>query len=106
LDMYKIEMSIGQIHKLTLEGLGSAGYTWEYDIDGTQNAIEVISEATNLLSKQSDGNLPPSTFNVNILFTITALKKGHVKVHLSHRRLWEKEKSTLREILLDITIIE
>jgi len=75
---------IGESFDVTLQGRGTAGYEWQFDI----NHKEVLEVARKKQpAKRSRTILPGSS--VDEIFTVTGLKKGSATIHFSLVRTWE-----------------
>ncbi len=96
----------GGTHRITLGGLGSAGYLWEFEIDGPPGVVAVRSD----FSTQKDpAHINPSalqTSSVEHLFIIEALKPGKAEVWFLLRRPWQKDTPPVRTVAVHVTVAE
>ena len=96
----------GGTHRVTLGGLGSAGYLWEFEIEGPPGVIAVHPD----FSTQKDSmHINPSTLqtsSVEHLFTIDALRPGKAEVRFLLRRPWQKDTPPVRTIAVHVTVAE
>ena len=106
LEALRIELKKGEIYRRELESLGSAGYAWEYSIEGATGVVSASIGFLGAPPKPPAGGPPPSAYSRNELLIITALKVGETRVRLLQRRLWERDKSPLHEIALDVSVTE
>jgi hypothetical protein len=101
---YDIKLRPGDTHRLKLGGLGSAGYAWEYAIEGKAGIVAVTVESIPSPCYPKPGGPPPDSYSIDQLLIITALTPGVAKVRVSLRRPWERDKPPLREICMDIVV--
>jgi predicted secreted protein len=106
LEVRKISLRKGETHQIRLGGLGSAGYAWDFIIEGSSNIVEVSTEQVDTSSLPPPGGYPPGSSNTDTLFTIKALKIGKTQIKLILRRSWEKNKPPLRGIFLEVNVSE
>ena len=82
---HKLELQVGEQHLIKLEGLGSAGYSWSFYLDGDGSIVSIV--------KQANAPIPPlptpEAFDVQENFAIIAKAPGRVVVKFAQRRLWE-----------------
>lgn len=98
-----IELRVGEVHKLKLPGLGTAGYVWTFAIEDC-NLIAVTAGKTERSQPANSGELSSVGSSVDESFTILALKPGRTNVHFAQRRPWEGEQTSLREQTLEVNI--
>ena len=91
----------GSVHRQTLGGLGTAGYTWDFVIEGPPDVLSVSLETVAPLISSL-----PSSYNSDYIFTITALRRGKTRIKFYLHRPWEHGKPPLREVVMDILIIQ
>lgn len=104
LEAHKINLRAGDTHQLKLGGLGSAGYAWDYAIEGDTGIVAISIESLPPPPRPSPGGPPPDSYSTEELLSITALAPGVIKVRLIMRRSWERDKLPLREIFLEISV--
>jgi predicted secreted protein len=101
----QIELKVNEQHTFMLKGLGSAGYSWTWTIDGDDKAVEVSIGPSSALPPTPEGGLPPNNYSIDEVVTILARAPGHVTIHFAQRRDWEKDTPPLREFDLGITVV-
>jgi len=106
LEALRIGLKKGETYRRELEGLGSAGYAWEHSIEGAAGVVSVSIEFLGTPPKPPPGDPPPPTYSRKELFIITALRAGESRVRLIQRRPWERDKSPLHEIILNVSVTE
>jgi predicted secreted protein len=102
--LFKIELHPGGEYSLSLGGAGSAGYAWEFKVDGSPGVI-LVRQA--LPEPQPD--VPPSalqTYSVEHTFIIEALGPGKVEVRFVLKRPWEKEVPPVQVKSVRVTVIK
>ena len=104
----EIDLRVGATHLVTLGGLASAGYMWSEAIEGPDGVVSLIQMPAEGPAPPSPpaGGPPPGTSNRDLIYRITALKLGTVRVRFALRRPWEAGKAPLREIIIDVTVYE
>ena len=80
--------------------MGSAGYTWDFVIEGSPDVLNVSVETV----KPPNIHLP-SSYNVDYVYTLTALKRGKVRIKFYLHRPWEHDKLSLQEIILNVSVV-
>lgn len=79
-----IELRVGEAHKVTLPGLGTAGYRWTPHLEGDPGVAEVLpdeGEAT-----EAEGAVGASATEV---FRVHARRPGAARIRFAQRRPWE-----------------
>jgi predicted secreted protein len=104
LEVHEVHLRKGEIYKINLGGLGSAGYVWTYTIESSSDIINVTTEQVETLPVPSHPEKIPYTSNTDTMFIIKAIKTGNTKIIFNLKRPWEKTKPPLKEITLDLTI--
>jgi predicted secreted protein len=100
----RIELKVGERYVLKLQGLGAAGYTWEYAVEGVGNVVAVSKETSDAPPQTETGELLPPGYSRDELVTIKALEPGHITIRFVQRRPWEKDKPPLKEHVLEVYI--
>jgi len=106
LEAHKINLRPGNTHQLKLGGLGSAGYTWEYAIEAEAGIVALSMESLPPPVCPQPGGPAPDSYSIERLLIITALTPGVARVRLSLRRPWERGKPPLREMCMEITVVQ
>jgi predicted secreted protein len=104
LEARRINLRVGETYRLELGGLSSAGYAWEYIIDGPQGIAEVSTEMIGAIPQLPPGGPSPDSFERQKIFNINALESGTTQVRIFLRRSWERDKPPLRELCLKILV--
>lgn len=81
-----IKLKAGASTTIKLKGLATAGYEWNFKIDGDKDCIKISKEFV-FPGKASKKNVGESADEV---FTISAQKKGTANIYFSQTRKWEK----------------
>lgn len=102
--MNEITLDVGREHALILTGLGSAGYAWEWSIEGRQDVVSVSFASVGESPRASPGDLPPNSFNLDTKVTVTGLAPGRVTLELRLQRPWERDEPPLKEEVLHIRV--
>jgi len=100
----RIELKVGEGHDFSLEGLGSAGYSWTFQLEGPGDVANISMTAAQGPTKPKPGGLPPESYSINELVRVQAKKIGHVTAHFALRRSWEKDIPPLKEYDLEILV--
>ena len=98
--MFELILHTGTTHEQTLSGLGAAGYTWDYIIEGAVDVIDISFKTVKTLNTSLF-----SSYNNDYIYTITALKQGKVQVKFYLHRIWEHDSPPLRECIINFTVI-
>ncbi len=80
-----IKLKNGDSTFITLKGLATAGFEWNYTTDN-KDCVKVLREF--VLPKNSNPKIIGTS--ANEIFTITAQKKGTVNISFVQKRSWEK----------------
>ena len=106
LQKHHIALKVGQQYTHRLKGRGTAGYSWEYTLEGSPALIE-ISRESGLLPQHLDiqpGSTPPGSASADELVRIQSLAPGNVTLHFAQRRIWEVGRAPLNVEIVDIEI--
>ena len=106
LEAHEIKLRPGETHQLKLGGLGSAGYAWECEMGGEAGIVEVSTESLPSPPRPQPGGPAPDSYSIKRVLIITALTPGVASVRLSLRRPWERDKPPLREVRMEITVLQ
>ena len=99
----KIELKVGEVYKLNLSSLGTAGYVWTYTVEGSNQVVVAIEKAESPRSTDV-GRLFPVGSSVNEVFTISALKPGFVTIQFIQHRPWEGNQPPLKKHTLAVEV--
>lgn len=100
----RINLGVGQKFVLRLKGLGSAGYTWDYTIEGNDRVVSISREMAGRPPAPPAGGPPPATYSLDELFTVQAHEPGRVLIHFLQRRPWEKDRPPQQEHVLEVLV--
>jgi hypothetical protein len=103
-EVHNILLNTGDVYRFKLGGLGSAGYDWDYSIEGDEGIVAVSAGSPSPPPKPVSPDLPPDSYSLEYVLLITALKPGNVRIRLSLRRSWEKLKPPIRETTVEINV--
>jgi predicted secreted protein len=95
-----IKLKIGDSTTVKLKGLATAGYEWNYTVDGNKDLITISKEFI-LPEKLTRKNIGTSADEV---FTITAHSKGQLTIYFFQKRGWEKNSEPINKKKVNITI--
>lgn len=92
-----IEIEKGDMFRIELEELGSAGYRWHIaELD--QDFLDLVSQETRDVSKGRIGA------PVKALWLIKSKKTGKTKIALDHYRIWEGKESASEHFSVTLII--
>ena len=100
----KVTLQPGAAHRITLGGLGAAGYTWGQSIEGLPGVVSVSVEPVEAPSLPPPGGPPPNSSSREYTYVITAMKPGTARVRFFLHRPWERDKPPLREVVIDVSV--
>ena len=84
-----VQLITGDEYILRLEGFGTAGYEWASMIVAGDDQTVAISESFDQLNEELHDDMPVGRSR-NSIFTIRALKAGHIILCFILKRSWEK----------------
>lgn len=98
--MTTVELSPGASHAVELPGRGSAGYAWEFSVEGDAACIAVVPV---------QGPLPgaaavPSNVSHAARFELRALRAGRARVLFQLRRPWETTPLADEKVNVDVEV--
>ncbi len=96
----EIELNVGDIYQIKLEGNATTGYLWSFktEFDGT------ILQYKDQKVERPDNNNIVGAPEINI-WEFEAMKEGITTATLEYKRPWEKEEEPLQTIHYKITIL-
>ncbi len=94
-----IKLATGKSTSITLKGLATAGFEWNYTSDN-KNCIKVTRKFS-ISEKPGQKNIGASADEI---FTITGLKKGTVNIRFFQQRGWEKNSDPINEKKVKIIV--
>jgi len=96
-------LKVGEEHFVKLDGLGSAGYLWDFVVEQGSTLLTVESVQTEKTAIGSGAT--PTSSSIPSSFVIKALAPGQARVHFTLQRPWLVGKmAPFRDHLLEITI--
>jgi predicted secreted protein len=96
-----VSLRVGETYTLLLEGLGSAGYTWSHETEGTPNAVSI--EETTVWTRPTG----PVTSNTDHRYTIAAREPGRVCIRFELRRPWEDKAKAPQDVrVVNVSVTE
>lgn len=102
----EIVLPPGATHRVALGGLGSAGYLWEFEIEGTPGVVAVHPDFSTQKDQMQSNSSGLQTSSVENPFIIQALKSGKAEVRFLLRRPWQKGAAPLRTVAVRVTVTE
>jgi hypothetical protein len=102
---HKIHLGVGECYQHSLKGLGSAGYVWEVQTEGAEEAITLSREKIKSSPLPPAGSAAPDTSSMDDLIHVEAKRPGTVTVRLVQRRPWEQDVPPLNTVSFDITVV-
>jgi predicted secreted protein len=96
----QIKLKEGESTTITLKGLATAGYVWNYTLPDNTDCIKISKE----FGKPEKKTQKKMGAGVDEVFTITAKKKGIVPVHFTQQRSWEKNIDPVHEKKVTIIV--
>lgn len=105
LEASKISLRPEEVHRVSLGGLGGAGYTWTQSVEGEPGVVSVSEEADKPPAMPAPGGPSPGTSSTVYNYVITARKQGTARVRFVLRRPWERDKPPLREVVVDVSVL-
>ncbi|MEO6916200.1 MAG: protease inhibitor I42 family protein [Chitinophagaceae bacterium] len=103
--MLSITLKVGEKHRMPMDQLGSAGYSWEYIIEKGKDIIQITQNGLTVPPVPTTKSRIPSTYEVKLEFIITGIKPGLARVKFFLHRVWEKNKPPLKESSVNITVV-
>ena len=100
----ELQLRVGDVHELTLRGLGSAGYSWQTEVTGPEGVLEVRRGPSGPSPSAPAGGPPPTSGSLPVVLRLAAVGEGRVKLHLSLRRVWEQDVPAIEEDELTVTV--
>lgn len=95
----EISLRVGKSYIVRLKGLTTAGYVWEYQVDGPEGVVRITNELT-----LSPGEAPPVGASADELFSVEAFAPGTVTIRFKQRRPWEKESPPAEVYVLKVHV--
>ncbi len=99
----RIELKVNETYTLTLQHQPSTGFIWSYEIEGNSNLVD-ISDARPDSTQPTD---EPWRIIVGDIvdreYTVKALEPGHMTIHFTKSRPWEKN-TPLEQHYLEVFI--
>ncbi len=97
----ELKLKKGESATITLKGLGTAGYQWDYSIPYNKNIVTVSKDLI-FPGKLTQENVGASADEV---FTITAVETGIVNIFFVQKRSWEQNTDAINSRKVEVTIV-
>jgi VCBS repeat-containing protein len=104
----KIELGIGDTHSIRLQGRGTAGYEWSYNIEGEHGIIEISHGSGYVHDVNSDKNDDKQLAvgqSIDEIFVIQGIRRGRAIVHFLQRRPWEIDAPPLDKADVEVIVL-
>jgi predicted secreted protein len=96
----ELRLNVGETYTLRLKNLASAGYIWNYSMEGDEHAASVSKAVPDTMPNVASAG----TFNGEQGFVIQAQKPGNIIYHFALRRSWEKDKPPAQAFTLEVHV--
>ena len=93
----EIEVKSGDVFRIELVEMGSAGYNWFVDQLNTE-VVELVSKETRVISKDRVGG------PVMAIWLFRAKKTGRTEIKMDHYRIWEGKEKTSEHFSIKLLI--
>lgn len=100
----QIKVGVGEQYILTLIPIASAGYTWDYVVEGEPSVVD-IAEAILRPPPSAESNrspMPGTSFEEQ--FIIKGKKPGHTNIRFLLHRPWEQDKPPVDDRVFEVTV--
>jgi predicted secreted protein len=92
----------GETFSLPLQGRGSAGYSWSFEVSGAKNTIEVrIAGAS---PPPHPPTQAPQAGSLDQQLVVKAIAAGEAQIQVVQRRSWERDKPPLAQHLVKVVV--
>jgi predicted secreted protein len=99
-----VSLAVGERHELTLRGLGSAGYSWDLEVEGPEGVVAIERRPSGPPSPAEPGGPPPDSYSLPEVYEIEGLAPGRVRIKLELRRSWETDVPPAEEEELEVVV--
>jgi predicted secreted protein len=99
-----VSLAVGERHELTLRGLGSAGYSWNLEVDGPEGVVAIERRPSGSPPPLGPGGRTPDTYSLPEVYEIEGLAPGRVQIRLTLRRSWETDVPPAEEDELEVVV--
>lgn len=96
----EIKLKTGESTDITLKGLGTTGFTWNFTTD-TDKPLVAISKEYGPLENYTHKIMGGSADEI---FIIKALAKGVVNISFVQKKIWEKNTNSLNSKTVKVTV--
>jgi predicted secreted protein len=96
----ELRLKTRETYVLRLKNLASAGYTWNYSMEGNENAVTISKE----VQDNSPNVAAAGTFSGDQEFVIQAQEPGKITLHFVLHRSWEKDKPPAQAFTLEVHV--
>jgi predicted secreted protein len=90
----------GASHTVELAGRGSAGYAWEFVVEGGDDVVAVAA----LEGSVPTGATAPSSYSRSARYELRALQPGRARVRFRLRRAWEAEPLAGADVTVEVEV--
>ncbi len=99
-NLEEFEIRKGATLTITLKGLATAGYEWNYKIEGNKDCLKILKDfdTDKKLKQKSGGD------SVDEIFLITGEKPGVASIHFTQQRSWEKNTDPVNKKKVKIVV--
>jgi predicted secreted protein len=100
-----VSLAVGERHELTLRGLGSAGYSWNVEVEGPEGVVAIERRPSGPPPSVGEpGGPPPDSYSLPEIYEIEGLAPGRVGIRLTLRRSWETDVPPAEEDELEVVV--
>jgi hypothetical protein len=100
----RLQLKVGEHWTARLPGLGSAGYQWSCELEGSAGVVAVALTPIPTPRLPAGGE-PPDNFSLDTSVEVRALNLGAVVLHLIQRRPWERDRPPLNRHVIEVTVV-
>lgn len=99
-----INLRIGEAYTLNLQGLGTAGYVWIYELLENSDVVDVLEMTAENLQSDIEESSTSVGSSRDEVYIIRALKSGHSAIRFIQNRPWERNQMPLKEYIFEINV--
>jgi hypothetical protein len=94
-----LELAAGAEQVVRLPGLGSAGYRWQYHLEGDEGVAEVEITRSQVPFLPPPGGPPPNNYNVDELVRVRGLSAGKLRIVCNQVRVGQEAAPFARHVV-------
>jgi hypothetical protein len=98
-----LELAAGTEQVVRLPGLGSAGYLWQYHLEGDEGVAEVEIRRSQAPSLPPPGEPPPNNYSLDELVRLRGVSAGKVRIVCTQVRVGQ-EAATLACRIINVIV--